>query len=467
MPKFKRCTNLDYQENGSKKGSKLQDIGTDLSKSFNENIENRFQHWEKVEKEIIEYKQSIVNLKDILEKTSNTPKNRPKISDWRAQIEEFENKINRLKRSNDQIEYLFCVANVIKETENNISKTEKSSTETIRVNANGPLKPRIKKKKIPFQITNDMNTFTVKPITSQLSSYEMFSGITTEKVKSSKKLAQALHELPIESSDVEYCPKCITSVMQFNEKPPSLYCKCGLSIIVLDNTSAAVHDKETITHIPFTYRPKLHFISWVRRISGKLKFTIPEWVTDEIYYKLHLRKIFDVNLVTWEIIDDIIRTAAKNDKRFTDFYPHVYQITNIIRGRAILVFMDDEEQEIFEYFDPIYILWESKKHLFYIERSNFMYNALVLQIIFMILNYPPSVIRIFNMIKGDSNLRFYDNIIKMICKELGEKPFTTSELEIMKHGKGKDIIESLKKMNQQYQIESVKEKSECSVLLDF
>ena len=299
----------------------------------------------------------------------------------------------------------------------------------------------------------------------------MFVGITTEKVKSAKKLAQALHELPIETSDVEYCPKCNTIAMQYNEKPPSIYCpQCGLSIEVLDNTSSAVYDKETTTHLPFTYRPKLHFISWVRRITGKLKFNIPPWVTDEIYYKLNLRKLKNVDLVTWEVVDDIVRSAAKNDKRFADYYPHVYQITNIIRGKALLVFTDDEEQEIFEYFDPIYILWESKKHLFYTERSNFMYNALVLQIIFVILNYPPSVIKIFNMIKGESNLRFYDNIIRMICKELGEKPFTTSELEIMKYGKGKDILESLKKMHNQFESEEVAEPEQdnaCSVLLEF
>lgn len=55
-----------------------------------------------------------------------------------------------------------------------------------------------------------------------------------------------------------------------------MFCEnCGLSIDILDSTSASVHDKEVITHVPFTYRPKLHFISWVKRITGKLKFFIP------------------------------------------------------------------------------------------------------------------------------------------------------------------------------------------------
>ncbi len=89
----------------------------------------------------------------------------------------------------------------------------------------------------------------------------------------------------------------------------------------------------------------------------------------------------------------------------------------------------------------------------------------------MILNYPPNVIKIFNMIKGDSNLRFYDNIIKMICTELGEKPFTTSELEIMKYGKGKDILEGLKNMYNQFSEDVAPKREtfiedECSVLIE-
>ncbi len=355
MPKVKRCYEVPSNELRKKQKVEEAEIYTDLSKSFNENVENRFQHWEKVEKEIQGYEKNIQHLKQLIKNVPDTPENRPMLSDYRAQIEELENKIRRLKRANDPIEYLYCVANVIRDSESGTIKLEKDNLETIRVNASGPLKPRLKKKKLPNQHCNDGNTFSVKPITAQLSQItnsfgnEVFAGMVSEKTKSAKKLAQALHELPLETSDIEYCPTCISVILQFNERPPSMYCpQCGLSVEVLDNTSAAVHDKETTTHLPFTYRPKLHFISWVKRITGKLKFTILSWVTDEIYFRLYQRKITDVNLVTWEIIDDIVRTAAKTDKRFADYYPHVYQLTNIIRGRPILVFTEEEEQEIFE-----------------------------------------------------------------------------------------------------------------------
>lgn len=363
---------------------------------------------------------------------------------------------------------LFINGREKRESEND-TKSEKEAPELMKVNASGPLKPRYKKKKLPNQ--NIVNTWVARPASSYFSKNN-----NSDKIKSSKKLAQALHEIPLDPVEFEYCPTCITVIMEYDDKRPSLYCtKCGLTIEVLDNTSSVVHDKENTTHVPFTYRPKLHFISWVKRITGKLRFSIPAWVIDEIHFRIGQRQIRDVNQVTWELVDEIIRSLAKNDKRYADYYPHVYQITNIIRGSPILTFDEEEEQEIFEYFDPIYMLWESKKHMFSIERSNFMYNALVLQIIFMILKYPPSVIKIFNMIKGDSNLKFYDNIIKMICKEFNEKPFATAEFEIMKYGKGKNIIDALKNMQPSEHtvttntnnVEKPSEESNiCSVLLD-
>lgn len=439
MPKIKRY-DFNLTENTNKK---QKNIETDLNKSLFENVQNRINYWQSIEKEIKILEEKLKNIEKELKLINDIPENRSKISDLKVEIYNLENKILRLKRSNDNVEYFFCISNLIKENESNINLL--NNEKNIKVLANGPLKPRIKKKKS----TNNENIYFIKSISTQLKNHQLFSG-NVGKVEYSKKLAQYLHEIPIETNENKYCtnPNCFSCIMQYNEKPPSIYCpNCGLSIEVLDNTSISVHDKEIKTNLPFTYRPKLHFMSWVRRITGKLKFNIPQWVKDEVYYKLFLRKITNVNLVTWEVVDDIIRLSAKTDSRFSDYYPHVYQITNIIRGKAILTFTDEEEQEIFEYFDPIYALWESKKHLFNIERYNFMYNALVLQIIFMILNYPTNVIVIFNMIKGNSNLKFYDDFIKMICKELGEKSFTTSELEIMKYGKGTNILDELKKLN--------------------
>lgn len=77
--------------------------------------------------------------------------------------------------------------------------------------------------------------------------------------------------------------------METIDKPPSLCCPvCGLCRDTLDVSSAAVHDKETPIHIPFTYRPKQHFMSWIKRVTGELNYVIEQDVRDRIYLELYV-----------------------------------------------------------------------------------------------------------------------------------------------------------------------------------
>lgn len=109
--------------------------------------------------------------------------------------------------------------------------------------------------------------------------------------------------------------------MEYIDKPPSVCCPlCGISRETLDVTSAVVHDKETPVHIPFTYRPKQHFISWIRRITGELNYVIEQDIIDKIYVELYNRRIYDVNSVMWDVVDRILRKLAKRvDKKYTRF----------------------------------------------------------------------------------------------------------------------------------------------------
>src|SRR5690606_39252574 len=50
-------------------------------------------------------------------------------------------------------------------------------------------------------------------------------------------------------------------------------------------------------------------------------------------------------------------------------------------------------------------------------RSNFMANAFVLQICFVILGYPDQVIAMFNMLKCPDNQKDYDKFVKILCNE--------------------------------------------------
>lgn len=65
------------------------------------------------------------------------------------------------------IDYLLCVATVIKDASQIDNTKKEEHSEIKRVNASGPLKPHHKKKNIPGnQNANDNNIFYAMPITS-------------------------------------------------------------------------------------------------------------------------------------------------------------------------------------------------------------------------------------------------------------------------------------------------------------
>jgi hypothetical protein len=189
----------------------------------------------------------------------------------------------------------------------------------------------------------------------------------------------------------------------------------------------------------------------VRRITGQLRFVIEPEVIDHVRYRLiRQRGITDVNKVTWDVVSDVLHDLAKRvDPKFSDYYQHVYQITNIIRGSPILKLTSEQEQELYNMFDVIYDMWENYKQS---DRSNFMSNALALQLCFYILDYPEYTISMFNMLKGSDNLRNYDRICEKICIDLGKEPIKTSTIANMKSGvKGSNIMAIMKQKKEEAQ----------------
>lgn len=102
MPKVKRNNEgNNYSENKKKK---LDDrIETDLSKSFSENVENRFKYWENMDKQIEEIKSKICILENRIQNTIDIPENRPLLSDLRIQIKKLSSQIKIVERSNNKV----------------------------------------------------------------------------------------------------------------------------------------------------------------------------------------------------------------------------------------------------------------------------------------------------------------------------------------------------------------------------
>ena len=234
--------------------------------------------------------------------------------------------------------------------------------------------------------------------------------------------------------------------MKFIEKPPSEVCPaCGYSREKLDPSSPLIHDKETNGHTPFFYRPWFHFRNWVQYFIDDQKYVIEPEKLDLIYSEIGAAKITNLKDVNWEVVSRILhRLAATKDPSFTDLYPHVYQITNIIRGGPVVTFGEDLKKVVFSLFNPIYAAWEPIKERLNIDRDNFLSNPIILQIIFIFLDFPSEIISMLNLLKGEDNLRMYDQIISEICKALNrDVKINTSMISNMRYGKIKPIMETL------------------------
>lgn len=221
-------------------------------------------------------------MEERLAEMPSDPKNRAARADLRIKIDEEKDKIKAISPETDMVEYMSCIAKVIKEQDNKeedipLPKIDESAYEEKMVSTLGPIRPRMKKKKLIHNVPPGKTTM--------VSSRSILNYVNVQKdnqleIREGIRLAQLMHEIPVDVEESKYCPVCPDKVvMEFIEKPPSLCCPmCGISRDTLDVNSAAVHDKETQVHIPFTYRPKQHFLQWIKRITGELKSNIPKEV---------------------------------------------------------------------------------------------------------------------------------------------------------------------------------------------
>ena len=234
----------------------LVDCKIDHKKTLGENFDNGMKYWDTkaeearlLEDQISQWTYQLQNIPDI-------PSRRAERADLRIKIEEESKRVKKLKDERDRLDFLVCVSKVI--DQNNVKPKEvKQDTneevfnEVKIIPSNGPMRPRDKKK------PSNQKANTVQTCSSDLFIEEV-DECGDNSVEQCKQLAQLRHELPSEDDDLNICPRCPIRVnLEFVESPPSLVCYlCGLSKKSLDNTSPAVHDKDTPYPCTFSLQSK-------------------------------------------------------------------------------------------------------------------------------------------------------------------------------------------------------------------
>lgn len=242
------------------------------------------------------------------------------------------------------------------------------------------------------------------------------------------------------------CPKCPNDVvMEFVDKYSCNYCpQCGLRIEDMDLTSPLVQEKENFGHMPFSYQSKGHFQTVIRKIIGKLKSYVPEDVIEEVRKELSKRGVKRLDQFTWNMCKTILKDLKKyKNVKFKDYYQHIYEIVNAIRGCPVMHLTDEEEEQIYAIYDQIGPLWEESLKELNIDRSNSMAITIEIQLIFYFLGFPSKINSMMTEIKGDKNQQDYSRIIKRICEKYGKRPILACQLADYENIDKKDILKVL------------------------
>src|SRR3972149_2231414 len=360
----------------------------------------------------------------------------------------------RIKKSNSRYDFILNfgvilyqknkLLNQVKENEKEKENKNKNTNIFKQVNIL-PNKYVTKKKKI--RKGHNIPTVMVR----NLDAYFVNSGENMQKFNDDtillSCLSQKLGEEIIDIENYQFCNRCLGDVqLEYVEKPPSLCCpKCGIKRDIIDIYLSSAYEKDNNTHVPFTYTQKTYFNQWLKRITGKCKANIDKDDLDAIYVTLYNKKIFNVMDITWNVIDEIVRYLSRTKgKRFSKLYPLVYSITDIIRGKPLLVLSGEDIKELRNLFPKILNDWEkyvSKEIDTWIDRTNFLSNPIILQLCFWILGYPIEIISMFKQMKGDENMNTYQIICTKLCDRNGWKPFSIRYFADIKHGQQQSINE--------------------------
>jgi len=440
----------------------------DVKKSVTENLEAKQKQWAYLQQQKNQIKEKIDKLNDKIKSiTKEDGKSRKEKSDLVAQVKDLQDEYALLEKKDDLIPFMAAYRKWTETKKAPSIEREHTSTDTSELpdlesqpddlqlveikkeenqsSVNVSLN-RTKNKKKKSKKDDKKNMIRVQAISTTLGGGNQIKSSRTHD-ESSKQLAQWLKEVPLDQKE-KSCPYCPGNIILLSMKQqPTRYCpNCGFSEDIIDTSSALIHDKETNAHTPFAYRPYFHFKNWVQFFIDEQRYTLEQKQMDMILLELANRGITDLKNVNWEVINKILHYIAQHkDRSFTDLYPHVYQITNLIRGAPVVTFSEDLKKVVFDLFHPIFKIWEPIKQKLNIDRENFLSNPIILQIIFIFLEMPPEIISMLNMLKGEENLQMYDTIIKEICIALKREDLkiNTSVIANMRYGKTKSILDSV------------------------
>lgn len=321
-------------------------------------------------------------VKEILDNERKLPNLLKKLDKLDCNTKDYEDttaEIERIKNREELYDYLFNLADFLKE-DNKLSGEDVKISEEVNKNCN-------------------INKFV--HIEKKNNNSERYSEFVNKCLNGNKKIKK-------ESDSV--CKNCDSSML-LNERESIMVCyTCGSIFNNYNNEKPEWNAYETAEYVkPFSYKRSNHFKEWLNQIQGREGTNIPEDVLNLVITEIRKERINDKKQITYEKTKQFLKKLKLNK-----YYEHIPNIIHSITGNKQLVIDTELETKLIGMFDSIQAPF--KKYC-PANRKNFLSYSYTLYKFFQLLKLNEYLVY-FPLLKSREKLFEQENIWKNICKEL-------------------------------------------------
>ena len=356
------------------------------------------------------------------------------------QARNLKNTIERLQRSDDEIEYYQQTAKILYQYYD-LLEDDQPTPESTRASIPPPtriLKGRKKHLPIPTRsimdvlsqyaadpngtanTNTDTNTNNIPDPNANATTHSgpVVNGVTLTQapdapdkqslVDAYLNLVEPMYVRPMEH-DPSICPKCLTPLMCMAGDGIVLCSDCGFQewLLVEQNRPVLRQHQKEASH--YSYKRINHFNEWVCQSQGKETTEIPEEVFERIVQEIQKEKITDTRKITYDKMHEILKRL-----KYNKFYEHIYYLLNRINGVATPHFPAELEEKLRNMFKEIQTPFVRHCPK---ERKNFLSYSYVLYKFLELLD-KDEYLPFFPLLKSREKLHSQDQIWRKICQDL-------------------------------------------------
>lgn len=286
-------------------------------------------------------------------------------------------KIENIESKRDLTDYLFNVAEFLKEEESKETNLEKTKNEGIH------------------------KFVSLNSITNTGETYDNFM----EKCHGVQRIKSAKNSF--------ICKICNSKTIKCISEGITMCYDCGDTEKLNLSMTPEWNSYENYEFVkPFSYKRSNHFKEWINQIQGREGTNIPQEILQMLLNEIKKERITDKKIITYDKVKDYLKKLKLNK-----YYEHIPNIIHRLTGNRQLIISQELENKLVRMFDEVQKPFENNCPK---NRKNFLSYSYTLYKFFQILEMEEYLVY-FPLLKSREKLFEQEVIWKNICKELNWK----------------------------------------------